>query len=81
LPARRHLQAEADIKVTYPPPQRRCSSMPMTDSATANLSRHGRACAIARHTASGMGAVINSTHFGAAGAYALAAPMPASSAS
>lgn len=31
------------------------------------------ACAIARDTGIGMGAVINSTHFGAAGAYALAA--------
>src|SRR5690242_15462765 len=32
-----------------------------------------QACAIARDTAVGMGAVINSTHFGAAGAYTLAA--------
>ncbi len=61
------------IKVTHP---RRSAALVDADDGLGHLPTYramDEACAIARDTGIGMGVVINSTHFGAAGAYALAA--------
>jgi len=62
-----------DIKVSHP---RRSAVLVDADDGLGHLPTYramDEACAIARDTGIGMGVVINSTHFGAAGAYALAA--------
>ena len=61
------------ITVSYP---RRSAALIDADGGFGHLPTYramDEACTIARETGIGMGAVINSTHFGAAGAYALAA--------
>lgn len=61
------------ISVTHP---RRSAVLVDADDGLGHLPTYramDEACAIARDTGIGMGVVINSTHFGAAGAYALAA--------
>lgn len=61
------------IKVSHP---RRAAVLVDADDGLGHLPTYramDEACAIARDTGIGMGVVINSTHFGAAGAYALAA--------
>lgn len=62
-----------DIKVSHP---RRSAALVDADDGLGHLPTYramDEACAIAQDTGIGMGVVINSTHFGAAGAYALAA--------
>ncbi|MGE0240283.1 MAG: Ldh family oxidoreductase [Parvibaculaceae bacterium] len=62
-----------EITITHP---RRSAVLVDADGGLGHLPAYramDEACAIARDTGIGMGAVINSTHFGAAGAYALAA--------
>ena len=62
-----------NITVSHP---RRSAVLVDADDGLGHLPTYramDEACAIARETGIGMGAVINSTHFGAAGAYALAA--------
>jgi ureidoglycolate dehydrogenase (NAD+) len=61
------------ITVTHP---RRSAALIDADGGLGHLPTYramDEACSIARDTGIGMGVVINSTHFGAAGAYALAA--------
>lgn len=61
------------ITVSHP---RRSAALVDADGGLGHLPTYramDEACAIARDTGIGMGVVINSTHFGAAGAYALAA--------
>jgi LDH2 family malate/lactate/ureidoglycolate dehydrogenase len=61
------------LTISYP---RRSAVLVDADDGLGHLPTYramDEACAIARDTGIGMGAVINSTHFGAAGAYALAA--------
>lgn len=62
-----------EITVSHP---RRSAVLVDADGGLGHLPTYramDEACAIARDTGIGMGVVINSTHFGAAGAYALAA--------
>lgn len=64
---------KAKITVSHP---RRSAVLVDADDGLGHLPTYramDEACAIARDTGIGMGVVINSTHFGAAGAYALAA--------
>ncbi len=64
---------KAKISVSHP---RRSAVLVDADDGLGHLPTYramDEACAIARDTGIGMGVVINSTHFGAAGAYALAA--------
>jgi LDH2 family malate/lactate/ureidoglycolate dehydrogenase len=64
---------EAKLSVSQP---RRSSVLVDADGGFGHLPAYramDEACTIARETGIGMGMVINSTHFGAAGAYALAA--------
>ncbi|WP_119392343.1 Ldh family oxidoreductase [Taklimakanibacter lacteus] len=61
------------IKITHP---RRSAVLVDADDGLGHLPTYramDEACAIAQDTGIGMGVVVNSTHFGAAGAYALAA--------
>ena len=61
------------IKVSYP---RRAAALVDADDGMGHLATYtamDEACALARECGIGMAAVINSTHFGAAGTYALAA--------
>jgi ureidoglycolate dehydrogenase (NAD+) len=62
-----------EIKATHP---RRSAVLVDADGGLGHLPTYramDEACALAQDTGIGMGVVINSTHFGAAGAYALAA--------
>lgn len=67
------VKGNPELRITFP---RRSAVLVDTDGGLGHLGTYramDEACALARNGGIGMAAVINSTHFGAAGAYALAA--------
>ena len=66
-------KGQPDIRITY---SRRAAALVDADRGMGHIACYramDEACAIARDCGIGMASVVNSTHFGAAGAYALAA--------